>query len=773
VQETFAGAVAVRLVRKEDETRRRALALERGVEAFALDGKGAGVVVGFAVDEQERVFDFIGEIERRHGGVDCGGLPERAGLRLEAVGGERAVVSAAAGDAGAEEPRVGEEVGGHERAVAVAADRDAFRVGDAAAGEFVDGGLGVGDELVDVGVVRRFSLLADDGHGGIVEDGVTGEEEGEGALHAEAHEFFRGAAGGDLFGGRGGEKLAGVGPQQRRQRALVGRVAGREIERAGEADAVGALVADEFLFHAGELGIGVGERGDGRERAGLEGADKIVFGFGEGLALREGAGEGGVGEGDELLIGGRGRAPEAARLFGDEVVFVEERAVAVGRGAEAVEKNLGAVGAALEDEAAGGVAGGDGAAGVGVTVLRGALGEQFAFAAGRAGGDAPGAQEAGALPALGDEREGVVAPGDGGDAEFEALLLDRRAGERGGEGEPGVALAGGTGRGLGFLGGGGAAAGAGAFERLDPGERGGMVGAPGDLARAGADAAGAEFAGFIEREIGDAVFAAAGAVDDVDGPRETRRLDEIGKRTVQRLDEEVLAVGGGGDAGDEAADGERGELAVEREEGEFGGGVVFEQGFVVSVGQEILVGGGRGLFPEIFLHDGAGGHARGRGRRAAAGGHAEEREGVGVEPGERIVEDGVENRRGEAARLGGGGVGEPEFEAGGADEGEGEVARAGGPGVVGNTDTGRQTGDAPVGAAGDGFEEQAGEGEGAARGVDGGVEAEAGEAEFGLGEFGDGGSVGALEDQEGLAVGAHAHGGGGGRVDERGECGGR
>ena len=61
----------------------------------------------------------------RHLQVDLGGFPEGAALALEAEGGEGAVVGSAAGDAGAEEVAVGQQVGGHEGAVAVAADADA------------------------------------------------------------------------------------------------------------------------------------------------------------------------------------------------------------------------------------------------------------------------------------------------------------------------------------------------------------------------------------------------------------------------------------------------------------------------------------------------------------------------------------------------------------------------------------------------------------------------------------------------------------------------
>ena len=39
---------------------------QRVVESLALDGEGAGVVIRFAVDEEDRLFDLIGVIKRRH-----------------------------------------------------------------------------------------------------------------------------------------------------------------------------------------------------------------------------------------------------------------------------------------------------------------------------------------------------------------------------------------------------------------------------------------------------------------------------------------------------------------------------------------------------------------------------------------------------------------------------------------------------------------------------------------------------------------------------------
>ena len=347
----------------------------------------------------------------------------------------------------------------------MAADRDALRIGDAAAGKFVDGGLGVGDELFDVGIVAGLSLLVDDRHRGIVEHRIAGEEKRERTLDAQAHEFFRRPAGGDLPGGVGGEELAGVGPQQRGEGALLGRVIGWKIQRAGQGDAIGTLVANELFFYIGELGIGVGKFCQRSQRAGGEIAHEIVFRLAGGLARGEGARQRSVSECDEFFIVRRHGVPEAAGLFGREVKRVEERAVAFRRGAEAVEEKFCAVGAALEDETAGGVALVDRTPGVTVAVLRGTFEEQFALAGRFAGGDAPSADDAGRLPTLGDEGEGVVAPRDGRDPIFETLLFDRRGIEGGRQGEPRVALA--DGRGF-FSGRGDGRSGGAAIDGLDP-----------------------------------------------------------------------------------------------------------------------------------------------------------------------------------------------------------------------------------------------------------------------------------------------------------------
>src|SRR5215203_211026 len=53
----FAGGVAVGFVGEGNVADDAAVAADGVIEAFALDGEGAGIIVGFAVDEQDRLVD--------------------------------------------------------------------------------------------------------------------------------------------------------------------------------------------------------------------------------------------------------------------------------------------------------------------------------------------------------------------------------------------------------------------------------------------------------------------------------------------------------------------------------------------------------------------------------------------------------------------------------------------------------------------------------------------------------------------------------------------
>ena len=65
-----------------------------------------------------------------------------------------------------------EEIRRHESAVAVTADANAVAVRNAHLNHLVDRSLGAGDELLDVGVIRRLAG-SHDRHGRVVKDRVS------------------------------------------------------------------------------------------------------------------------------------------------------------------------------------------------------------------------------------------------------------------------------------------------------------------------------------------------------------------------------------------------------------------------------------------------------------------------------------------------------------------------------------------------------------------------------------------------------------------------
>src|SRR5574337_272587 len=98
----LARRVAVGFVREGDVAHRAAGALDRVVHPLGLNRECAGVVVRFAVDEQDGRLDLVRVQKRRNLHVDLRRFPQRPPLALQAEWGQRAVVGAAAGDARAE-----------------------------------------------------------------------------------------------------------------------------------------------------------------------------------------------------------------------------------------------------------------------------------------------------------------------------------------------------------------------------------------------------------------------------------------------------------------------------------------------------------------------------------------------------------------------------------------------------------------------------------------------------------------------------------------------
>ena len=121
-----------------------------------------------------------------------------------------------------------QQVGGHEPAVAVAADADVIAIGDAHLDDLLDGGLRARDQLLDVGVVRRLAG-PDDRHRRVVEDRVAREQQEHVRAAANRGELVRRP--GHLARRVGIAELARVGPHDHGHlRPLL--VTRRQVQRA-------------------------------------------------------------------------------------------------------------------------------------------------------------------------------------------------------------------------------------------------------------------------------------------------------------------------------------------------------------------------------------------------------------------------------------------------------------------------------------------------------------------------------------------------------------
>mmetsp|Transcript_101055 Transcript_101055/g.257048 ORF Transcript_101055/g.257048 Transcript_101055/m.257048 type:complete len:228 (+) Transcript_101055:610-1293(+) len=195
--------------------------------------------------------------KRRHRGISVRGLPIGALLALKTEGRQCSVVCTTAADARSKQVGVREQVCRHVRAVAVSSDADAVPIYNA---ELVDhavhGRLRVQAELLDEGVVRLGLALADDGHLGVVEDGVAAEQpEGRSAPAAANKGVGRTR---NLPRSIRTLELPGVGPHQARQPPIpVFVVAGWQVQLSIQLHAVAALVFHELLPHVSQSGLRV------------------------------------------------------------------------------------------------------------------------------------------------------------------------------------------------------------------------------------------------------------------------------------------------------------------------------------------------------------------------------------------------------------------------------------------------------------------------------------------------------------------------------------
>ncbi len=262
-----------------------------------------------------------------------------------------------------------------------------------------------------------------------------------------------------------------------------------------------------------------------------------------------------------------------------------------------------------------------------------------------------------------------------------------------------------------------------------------------------------------QRQVGHAVHLAPVHVGDDDVRGEQAGRHDVGIGLLHPRLQDVAPVRRGRDAQDDARLAHRARAAVQRHHGRLAGEVVVEQGLVAHVGQQILISPHRGGAAARLGDDRAFRRMIDVGRQAAPGRNRQDQQARGVrQPGEARTRRRIDHRPVQLARLGLGDIGGPKLQPVGRIDQEGHSlavrrpadirqARIGGqarhrarrPAVDRLEAEPRQPGDAAVGRA-----------------VVLGIDAIARQPQHRLGQFGDGRQVGAVGQQQGLAVGADA-----------------
>src|SRR6266508_4436971 len=220
------------------------------------------------MDKQKRILNLVRVIEWRHPHVD--------GLRLAVGGwfgrktkwGKRPIVGSALRDSSAEKARMRQKIARHERAVRMTPDSDAVAVANSHIDDLVYRSFCVGDELLDVCVVRFFAVFADNGHGGTVEHSVTLGQQQQVILSGWAPELIGRPR--NLRRRVRRQKLAGVGPEIEWQPSLRPVITWWEVHRRRKLDSIIALVGDELRLNLGKPGCGISEMGELCRRSGAQ-----------------------------------------------------------------------------------------------------------------------------------------------------------------------------------------------------------------------------------------------------------------------------------------------------------------------------------------------------------------------------------------------------------------------------------------------------------------------------------------------------------------------
>ncbi|MND99054.1 hypothetical protein D3C80_914300 [compost metagenome] len=621
----------------------------------------------------------------------------------------------------------------------MAADSDPVAVRDAQSHHGVDRRLGAGRQLLDVGVVRLGPVLADDGHGRVVQDGIALGQQEQVADAGRAHEAVVGVH--HLTGHGGVGELGRIGPHHQRQRAVaILVVTGGQIECARQLDPVVAGIGDELALHVGQLRGRVGELSQLRHAA-VEVAQAQIGRIGAALAIGDQLAPRVVHNTDDGFILALSRAPDTFRRAGLQVQGVEEGIFALTRRAVALDENLGAVGGEADDRTPARIGFEDHRAGIIVAVLIVAI-DQDAARAGVRRIDQGAGLVAGVEPAAVDDGGVVAAPLHAGIAFLQVHQGARTVVERRGQHEDAVAHLGGVARIAAVLG-------------FDPDQGGVGVGAPLGRARAGGHGVERRRHVVAQRQVGHAVRLTPVQVGDDDIRREQAGGHDVGIGFLDPRLQDVTAIRRHRGVQEDARLADSACAAVQRHHGQLTGEIVLVQSLVARVGQQVLIGAHRGRTAASFFHGRPHRRTGHVGGGATTGGHGlhQQTRGVG-QPAVTRSGDGVDARSRQTARLGRSHVGGPQLQTGRGVQQEGHRLAIRRPADAGQAGVCRQTGDGTGGSALDGLEAEACQPGHTAvgRAVVLRIEAVPGQTQHGLGQFGDARQAGTVLQQKGPTV---------------------
>ena len=139
MQYVFSSRITMTFVRKADIFHCTTMTFNGIEHSFTLDGIGAGIIIHFTMDQQDRCFDLVGMAEGTHGIIEFRCLPVSAVLVLKSKWCKRTVIGTAACQSGFKKIGMRQQVGSHECTVTVSAYSNPVAVTHTQVSQFING----------------------------------------------------------------------------------------------------------------------------------------------------------------------------------------------------------------------------------------------------------------------------------------------------------------------------------------------------------------------------------------------------------------------------------------------------------------------------------------------------------------------------------------------------------------------------------------------------------------------------------------------------------